>query len=86
LARLGAWLRPPAWQPPPAEVRLLQVLNRRNALADALQRERNRQEKCLAVPSIDPKQDRLRFGHCSTWLLSWLKTTTLTSKYFTTDC
>jgi transposase len=46
LARFGATQNPPAWQPPPATVRALKaLLTRRDAVADDLQRERNRQEK-----------------------------------------
>lgn len=50
LARLGALLKPNAWQPPPPEVRELQaLLARREALAQDLRRERNRQEKALTT-------------------------------------
>lgn len=46
LARYGATQKPAAWQPPPASVRALKaMLTRRDAVADDLQRERNRQEK-----------------------------------------
>jgi len=46
LARYGALLQPAAWQPPPPEARMLQaLLARRDAIAQDLQRERNRQEK-----------------------------------------
>lgn len=45
LARFGATRKPPAWQPPSASVRALKaLLARRDAVADDLQRERNRQE------------------------------------------
>jgi transposase len=45
LARYGATQNPPAWQPPSASVRALKaLLTRRDAVADDLQRERNRQE------------------------------------------
>jgi transposase len=45
LARYGATQRPPAWQPPSPSARTLKaLLARRDALADDLQRERNRQE------------------------------------------
>jgi transposase len=45
LARFGATQHPPAWQPPSASVRALKaLLTRRDAVADDLQRERNRQE------------------------------------------
>lgn len=44
LARYGATQNPPAWQPPSASVRILSaLLTRRDAVADDLQRERNRQ-------------------------------------------
>jgi transposase len=44
LARYGATQDPPAWQPPPASVRTLTaLLTRRDAVADDVQRERNRQ-------------------------------------------
>jgi transposase len=45
LARYGATQNPPAWAPPSASVRHLKaLLTRRDAVADDLQRERNRQE------------------------------------------
>lgn len=45
LARYGATQKPPAWQPPSASVRTLKaLLTRRDAVADDLQRERNRNE------------------------------------------
>lgn len=44
LARYGATQNPPAWQPPSLSVRSLKaMLARRDAVADDLQRERNRQ-------------------------------------------
>lgn len=50
LARYGALLKPAAWQPPPPEARVLQaLLARRDAIAQDLQRERNRQEKTDAT-------------------------------------
>ena len=50
LARYGALLKPAAWQPPPPEARMLQaLLARRDAIAQDLQRERNRQEKADAT-------------------------------------
>lgn len=50
LARLGALLKPPAWRPPPPEVRDLQaLLARRDALVQDLRREHNRREKALAT-------------------------------------
>lgn len=46
LARYGALLKPKAWAPPAPEARILQaLLARREAVAQDLQRERNRQEK-----------------------------------------
>jgi transposase len=46
LARYGALLKPKAWTPPSLEARALQaLLTRRDAIAQDLQRERNRQEK-----------------------------------------
>ena len=50
LARYGALLKPKAWVPPPQEARVLQaLLVRREAIAQDLQRERNRQEKASAT-------------------------------------
>lgn len=50
LARYGALLNPPAWTPPAPEARMLQaLLARRDAIAQDLQRERNRQEKADAT-------------------------------------
>lgn len=50
LARYGALLKPEAWVPPSPEARVLQVLlARREAIAQDLQRERNRQEKADAT-------------------------------------
>jgi transposase len=46
LARYGALLKPKAWTPPSLEARALTaLLARRDAIAQDLQRERNRQEK-----------------------------------------
>jgi len=46
LARYGALLKPAAWTPPAPEARILQaLLMRRDAVAQDLQRERNRREK-----------------------------------------
>ncbi len=46
LARYGALLKPAAWIPPAPEARILQALiARRDAIAQDLQRERNRREK-----------------------------------------
>ena len=50
LARYGALLKPKAWVPPPQEALVLQaLLIRREAIAQDLQRERNRQEKAGAT-------------------------------------
>ncbi|GHU49750.1 IS110 family transposase [Betaproteobacteria bacterium] len=50
LARYGALLNPAAWTPPTPAARTLQaLLSRREALAQDLQRERNRQEKAEAT-------------------------------------
>ena len=50
LARYGVLLKPAAWKPPPPEARVLQaLLARREAIAQDLQRERNRQEKADAT-------------------------------------
>ncbi len=50
LARYGALLKPAAWTPPAPEARMLQaLLARRDAIAQDLQRERNRQEKAEAT-------------------------------------
>ena len=54
LARYGALLNPRAWTPPSAEARLLQaLLSRREAIAQDLQRERNRLEKAEATETPD---------------------------------
>ena len=50
LARYGALLKPAAWTPPAPEARMLQaLLARREAIAQDLHRERNRQEKAEAT-------------------------------------
>lgn len=50
LARYGTLLKPDAWIPPAPEARMLQaLLARRDAIAQDLQRERNRQEKADAT-------------------------------------
>jgi transposase len=50
LARYGALLNPRAWTPPAQEARILQaLLSRREAIAQDLQRERNRLEKADAT-------------------------------------
>jgi len=54
LARYGALLKPKAWVPPAPEARMLQaLLSRREAIAQDLQRERNRQEKADATDTPD---------------------------------
>jgi transposase len=55
LARYGSLLKPNAWTPPAQEARILQaLLSRREAIAQDLQRERNRLEKADATdtPSL----------------------------------
>lgn len=60
LARYGALLKPKAWLPPAPEARLLQaLLARRAAIAQDLQRERNRQEKADATDTPDRIQQSL---------------------------
>ena len=50
LARYGALLKPAAWTPPAPAARVLQaLLSRREAIAQDLQREHNRQEKADAT-------------------------------------
>lgn len=50
LARYGNTQKPDAWVPPPASARMLKaLLARRDAVADDLQREKNRQEKLVAT-------------------------------------
>lgn len=50
LARYGTLLKPAAWVPPAPKARTLQaLLTRREAIAQDLQRERNRQEKADAT-------------------------------------
>jgi len=50
LARYGALLKPRPWTPPAQEARVLQaLLSRREAIAQDLQRERNRLEKAEAT-------------------------------------
>src|SRR5574340_829157 len=60
LARYGALLKPAAWMPPAPEARTLQaLLARREAIAQDLQRERNRQEKADATDTPDRIQKSL---------------------------
>jgi transposase len=55
LARYGATQNPPAWQPPSQSARKLKaLLGRRDAVADDLLRERNRQETASATDTPDP--------------------------------
>lgn len=54
LARYGSLVKPQAWTPPAPEARMLQaLLARRDAIAQDLQRERNRQEKADATDTPD---------------------------------
>jgi transposase len=60
LARYGAMLKPAAWKPPAPEVRMLQaLLARRNAVAQDLRREQNRQEKADATDTPELIQQSL---------------------------
>ena len=60
LARYGALLKPKAWVPPAPEARILQaLLARRVAIAQDLQRERNRQEKADATDTPERIQQSL---------------------------
>lgn len=60
LARYGALLKPKEWAPPAPEARILQaLLARRVAIAQDLQRERNRQEKADATDTPDRIQKSL---------------------------
>lgn len=60
LARYGALLKPAAWMPPAPEARALQaLLARREAIAQDLQRERNRQEKADATDTPERIQKSL---------------------------
>src|SRR3990172_12580666 len=60
LARYGALLKPKAWLPPAPEARILQaLLARRAAIAQDLQRERNRQEKADATDTPERIQQSL---------------------------
>ena len=55
LARYGALLKPKSWTPPAQEARTLQaLLSRREAIAQDLQRERNRLEKADAIDTLPP--------------------------------
>lgn len=60
LARYGALLKPRSWTPPTQEARVLQaLLSRREAIAQDLQRERNRQEKAEATETPFSIQESL---------------------------
>lgn len=60
LARYGALLKPAAWAPPAPEARTLQaLLARREAIAQDLQREHNRQEKADATDTPERIQKSL---------------------------
>lgn len=60
LARYGALLKPAAWMPPAPEARTLQaLLARREAIAQDLRRERNRQEKADATDTPERIQKSL---------------------------
>ena len=60
LARYGALLKPVAWQPPPPAARALQaLLARRDAVAEDLRRELNRQEKSLVIETHTQITDSL---------------------------
>ena len=63
LARYGAAEHPRLWQPPPPSVRILRaLLARRDALAEDLQRERNRLEKCAVTEIPEVVQKSLQDG------------------------
>lgn len=60
LARYGALLQPRVWTPPSPEARALQaLLSRREAIAQDLQREKNRQEKADATVTPERIQQSL---------------------------
>ncbi len=61
LARYGAAEHPRRWQPPSASARTLRaLLTRRDAVAEDLQRERNRLEKTEAIEIPEPVRKSLR--------------------------
>src|SRR5690606_2999060 len=63
LARYGALLKPATWSPPPVHARVLRsLLARRDAIAQDLQRERNRQEKAQACETPALVQQSLDQG------------------------
>lgn len=60
LARYGATQHPAPWQPPSTSVRVLrQLLSRRDAVAEDLQREKNRAEKAAATETSPLVQQSL---------------------------
>jgi len=72
LARYGALLKPAAWTPPSPEARMLQaLLARREAIAQDLQRERNRQEKAEATDT--PAQIRQSLADSIVFLVKQLE-------------
>ena len=71
LARYGALLKPAVWTPPAPEARILQaLLVRRDAVAQDLQRERNRQEKADAT--VTPEQIRQSLVNSIAFLVNQL--------------
>lgn len=72
LARYGALLQPAIWTPPSPQARVLQaLLSRREAIAQDLQRERNRQEKADATDT--PALIRQSLADSITFLQAQLK-------------
>jgi transposase len=72
LARYGAMVKPAAWTPPAPEARMLQaLLARRDAIAQDLQRERNRQEKADATDT--PELIRQSLANSIEFLVKQLK-------------
>jgi transposase len=60
LARYGASQHPPLWQPPSASARTLRaLLTRRDAVADDLQREKNRAEKAASTDTPPVVQESI---------------------------
>jgi transposase len=72
LVRYGALLQPRPWQPPAQEARTLQaLLARREAIAQDLQRERNRLEKADATDRHRVKRESLQFRHMDVAQRKW---------------
>lgn len=72
LARYGALVQPQVWTPPSPQARVLQaLLSRREAIAQDLQRERNRQEKADATDT--PALIRQSLADSITFLQAQLK-------------